>query len=174
MTGELAQAVVTLAAVVAALGVLWRALRLGQLLTGTRLFLDDWNGEAARPGVERRASFPERMAAVEERTRALTHDVRGELSSRLILLGDGLQRVEAAQATAAAALVDVNSRVTEHRRRNDELVHVLQLRLDELRHQQLLDVVDRDRPTSARTRSTDRPAPAVEVVQIADPLSGES
>lgn len=67
--------VVTFAAVCTALTVIAHFTHAGEVLAGIRKlarlahlqesFLDDWNGEPARPGVQERPSIPARLATVE-------------------------------------------------------------------------------------------------------------
>jgi len=54
-------------------------------------FLDDWNGEPARPGVEARPGFPERIARLERTvSNGLSHNV-ADIKARV-------ERIEKAQA----------------------------------------------------------------------------
>lgn len=122
---QTAQTILAAAGLVTALGVLWRALHLGELTRGTRLFLLDWFGEPARDGREAVPSFPARIAAVERRTADLAHDFRGELSSRLTLLAYTVDRVHDATTSNAERLTLLDERVSDHRRRNDEQVRLL-------------------------------------------------
>lgn len=101
---DLQTGIVAAAALLTALAVIARHFRLGQaarrLLRLAELselqasFLQDWNGDPPRPGYDGRLSFPERMTRVEERSAALNHDMRGEISSRLALLEAALQSVD--------------------------------------------------------------------------------
>lgn len=139
--------VVFLAAVVAS----WRLMGLGSLLKGTRLFLLDWFGEPPRPGVPARPSFPERMAEVEqqarrvdERTSQLNHEMRGELTSRLTMLAFTVDQlhVHTTGATDRLAqldtrLTDLDARVSDHRRRNDEQVTLLREAVGRVEQRQL-------------------------------------
>lgn len=90
----IAEIVGGVAAFLAALTAIWKWLGIGRLKDRTSHFLDDWNGEPARAGRDAVPSFPERMTAVEKRTAALNHDMRGELASRLTLLEEQLNAVE--------------------------------------------------------------------------------
>ncbi|MGY3199683.1 hypothetical protein [Streptomyces sp. TE5632] len=55
---------------------LWRAARaITHLLRRTSQFLDDWYGEAARPGVPERPGMMERVAGMEERLGHVWHEV---------------------------------------------------------------------------------------------------
>lgn len=80
-----------IAAAMAAMGVLarfvWRAWR------KVDAFLEDWNGEKARPGRDARPSMPERMSLVEGRLSNVEHQVtpNGGNTSRL---GDRVVRIE--------------------------------------------------------------------------------
>lgn len=124
------------AAVVGAAAGLWRALRLGQLLRGTRAFLEDWQGEPARPGRERRPSVPERLANVE------THldDTGGQMSGlaaglvrlqeRADLNRDGIAENRTALQRLDDRLGSLDARVTEHRRRNGEQLAELRVEVE--------------------------------------------
>lgn len=136
---------------IAVIAGLWRFWRVGRQLEGLGHFLKDWNGEPPRPGFAGRPSFPERMTAqeeraetIEKRTADMNHEMRGEISSRLILLeetaaqlkrnggtsvADAVHRIKeivdeikAATADNQTALTRVDERVTEHRRRGDEAI----------------------------------------------------
>ncbi|MEU9888021.1 hypothetical protein [Sphaerisporangium sp. NPDC051011] len=64
-------------------------------------FLDDWNGEPARPGVEERPGFPARIAAVEKEmagvkaivSNGLSHNVK-DIQERVKGLEESLNRGE--------------------------------------------------------------------------------
>jgi hypothetical protein len=58
-----------LLALVTLLGILWRVSGARKTLHRLRVFLLDWLGEPARPGVKARPGFPERMASVEVATK---------------------------------------------------------------------------------------------------------
>lgn len=96
---SVAQILLGVAAVLAAITGIWKFLHLGPLLRGTRFFLDDWNGQPARPGVPPRPSFPERMANVEDRTAQLNHDFRNDIGGRMALLQAQLDAVDEATKT---------------------------------------------------------------------------
>lgn len=52
-------------------------------------FLDDWNGEPARPGVEARLGFPERIASLERTvSNGLSANVK-DIQRRVIRLEEG-------------------------------------------------------------------------------------
>lgn len=120
----------------------WRTLSLGPLLKGTRLFLLDWFGEPARPGVDARPSFPERMATVESRTKALNHDLRDDLGGRLALLTEMVEASSHASKQVAEELKEVNGRVTEHRRRNDDQIRLLREAVARLEARQIAILPD--------------------------------
>lgn len=131
------EVVLAAAAFLTACGVLVRALHLDETLKGTRNFLVDWQGEPARPGVEARPSFPERMASVEQqaalvdrRTAELNHELRGELISRLVLLHEGQDKLHVTADRNADAIARLDDRVTDHRRRNEQQVENLRADLD--------------------------------------------
>lgn len=123
---------VFLAAVVAS----WRLMGLGSLLKGTRLFLLDWFGEPPRPGVPARPSFPDRMAEVEQQAR--------RVDERLTLLAFTVDQlhVHTTGATDRLAqldsrLTDLDARVSDHRRRNDEQVTLLREAVGRVEQRQL-------------------------------------
>jgi hypothetical protein len=61
------RAVLAAAAVVAAVGLLWRPVRsIARLFRALGHFLEDWNGTPARPGHDQVLPFPERMRLVED------------------------------------------------------------------------------------------------------------
>lgn len=153
---ELAGAVVAASAFVAAVAALWRWSKLGELLRGTRLFLADWFGEPARPGREALPSFPQRMANVEERTAALNHDLRGELTSRLTLLAYSVDRLHEHSLSTNERLAALDARVSDHRLRNDQQQQLLQQAVD--RNALRLDEVAQ---RSHRVRQSDPPGFAV-------------
>lgn len=119
------QALLAAAAVVTALGVLWRWLHMGELLRGTRLFLLDWFGQPERPGAEAVPGFPERMSSVEKRTADLADDFRGELTTRLTQLAFTVDRTHDHLTTTANDVQRLDARVSDHRRRNDEQIQLL-------------------------------------------------
>lgn len=57
-------------------------------------FLDDWNGEPARPGVEARPGFPDRLAALEVEVAAVRKLVSNGLSSNVADIQARVTRVE--------------------------------------------------------------------------------
>lgn len=129
---ELAAGSAALGVFVLAVAATWRSMGLGSLLRGTRLFLLDWFGEPARPGVEARPSFPERMADVErrvatvdERTGQLNHEMRGELTSRLTMLAFTVDQLHVHSTGTTDRLQALDARVSDHRRRNDEQIRLL-------------------------------------------------
>lgn len=85
---------------IATLGRLIGVQRIPGIFKRIGFFLDDWNGELARPGHDAVPSFPERMSEVEK------------------------------------SLSSLVSRVTDHRKRNDEQIKVLQAAVEELQRLQ--------------------------------------
>jgi hypothetical protein len=135
--GEVYATLGAVGAFLLAVGAIWKSLGLGSLLKGTRDFLVDWNGEPERPGRDRIPSVPERIKAVEDRTADMNHGMRGEMSSRLILLGEALDKLSTlgeSNATSLARLegrVDgLDRRVTDHRRRNEEQTEAFRLYME--------------------------------------------
>lgn len=79
-----AQMVVTVAATVAALFGLVAAIgRVAKFVARVVRFLDDWQGEDARDGFERRPGVLERLATVEQRTAQLTPNGGAHMADRL-------------------------------------------------------------------------------------------
>lgn len=131
-------------AFLAAVAAAWRSMGLGSLLRGTRLFLLDWFGEPARPGVDARPSFPERMAEVEanarrvdQRTSELNHEMRGELTSRLTLLAFTVDQLHQHTTATTDRLSALDTRVSDHRRRNDEQIELLRQAVERVELRQL-------------------------------------
>lgn len=147
------------AAAVAGVAAAVRALGLPKLAQGTRRFLDDWFGEPARPGHDGTPSFPERMAEVERRAASVEHFVRGDTSARLQLIALDVKTSQDQASKNHDALMEVNERVTEHRRRNDEQIELLRsavaaqsANLDEVRRS-----VDEVRRSTLRNRQEPDP-----------------
>lgn len=112
------------AAAAGALGVLWRSLKpFRELLRRVRLFLIDWLGTPARPGVAAVPSFPERMGEVESATVAV--------AQALADLAGSVSQLHTAQEHAAEAFVQLDNRVTDHRNRNEKQAELLQAALQE-------------------------------------------
>lgn len=114
------------AGTIALLATFWRRLHISELLKGLREFLEDWRGEPARPGRDEIKPFPVRMTALERRAADLDHRVRGEVSSRLTLIQETVDESRAQGASNHEALIRLDSRVTDHRRRNEEQIKLLQ------------------------------------------------
>jgi hypothetical protein len=116
------------------LGGLSRFLHIGQTAKHLRLFLLDWLGEPERPGVEARPSFPERMAKVEK---TLQHDFATETTSRLMLIGETVDRaaIMTTENSYALSRVDfrlngLDQRISDHRRRNEEQIESLRAEVE--------------------------------------------
>lgn len=81
----------------AAGGILMTLITLGRMLLSFRgrvdAFLDDWNGESARPGNRGRPSMPERVSALEERLTAVERQVTPN-GGNTATLADRVVRVE--------------------------------------------------------------------------------
>ncbi len=76
-----------------AAALLWRATR-GLRRLGRRVdeFIDDWSGEAARPGVPARPGVMARLATIEQRAAAIEHELHPNSGGSL---RDAIDRVEA-------------------------------------------------------------------------------
>lgn len=122
-----AEPILAAAGVVAALGVLWRSTRgLRRLVRRVVLFLEDWNGEPARPGRAEVPSVPARLTALEQALQALPE--LAELVRQLrVAVSDNAQRVD----VASERLTHLDSRVLDHRRRNEEQVRLLRVELEQ-------------------------------------------
>lgn len=133
MTGSAAaDALLAAAAVVTALGVLWRSTRPARRLSRSlRAFVEDWNGEPARPGRQATHPIPERLARIELQLVDVPQ------------LAVGLEALHSQARATAARVVSVDERlglldrrVTDHRRRNDRQIELLraevELRLGQL------------------------------------------
>lgn len=68
-------------------------------------FLDDWNGELARPGVEARPGFPERIAALELEVTKVKTIVSNGLSSNVRDIQTRVKNLE----TKQGAFIDSHS-----------------------------------------------------------------
>lgn len=128
------------AGIAGAVTALWKFLHLSEILRDIRnllrlsnlqaSFLQDWNGEPARPGKEGVPSVPERLNLVERRTAALNHTFAGEMTSRLTLIADDLTEVKSQSRANFDALARLDDRVTDHRRRNEEQSSILRAELE--------------------------------------------
>lgn len=99
MTGIPAVDVFVVAGVVAGglglLGVIGKAIRwMLKTIKRVQNFLDDWNGEPARPGVEARPGFPDRLAALEVEVATIRRIVSNGLSSNVADIQARVTRVE--------------------------------------------------------------------------------
>lgn len=122
---ELAAAVGAVAVFVGAVVSLWRWSKLGELVKGIRLFLADWFGEPERPGRPELPSFPARMARVEDRAACLAQKLGDDVTAKLTALAYTVDRVHDQGSTSAERLAQLDARVSDHRRRNDEQVALL-------------------------------------------------
>jgi hypothetical protein len=131
-SGDVTAQLLAAAAAITALGVLWTATRpVRRLAAAVRAFLEDWNGEPARPGRAATDPFPERLARIELQlvdVPALTAGVE-QLSVQLSSTG-------ARVASLDDRLGLIDRRVADHRRRNDRQIELLraevELRLGQL------------------------------------------
>lgn len=77
-------AVTVAAAFVAALALLWKPIGvLLRMIDRVREFLDDWQGEAARPGVRQRAGVMERLEKLESGMETVTRELHNNGGSSL-------------------------------------------------------------------------------------------
>jgi hypothetical protein len=122
-----ADAVLAAAAVVTALGVLWRTTRPARRLArSVREFLEDWNGEPARPGRTATHPIPERLSRIELQLVDLP---------QLAVGVEQLQGALRATAGRVASLDDrlglIDRRVADHRRRNDRQIELLRAEVEQ-------------------------------------------
>ncbi|WP_062435003.1 hypothetical protein [Herbidospora daliensis] len=84
MTGiELVDVFVVVGIIGGAIALLWKGgTWLMRIIRRIQDFLDDWNGEPARPGVPARPGFPERIAALEAESAQVATTVEA-VSTRL-------------------------------------------------------------------------------------------
>ncbi|MFS0697817.1 hypothetical protein [Streptomyces nitrosporeus] len=81
------------AAIVAALGLLWRLTRgVRQIVGRVDEFVDDWNGTPGRPGTPARPGVMARLAGIETRLGAVEHELHPNSGSSL---RDAVDRVDA-------------------------------------------------------------------------------
>lgn len=137
MEHPLVLAVIGLAAFLGAVGALLRMFGIPALVKGTRLFLMDWNGEAARPGFLGRKSFPERMTDLEGRTEVVEEATTQLKRNGGTSVADAIHRTERAVTDVktglsnnADAINRMEDRVTDHRRRNEEQAVALRAELE--------------------------------------------
>lgn len=84
---------VSLTVIIGGLTGAWRKWA-GPFLRKIGYFLDDWNGEPARPGFEGRPSVPVRLEAIETEQKRVSHEVQTNSGSSL---KDAVKRIEAEQ-----------------------------------------------------------------------------
>ncbi|GIH70355.1 hypothetical protein [Sphaerimonospora thailandensis] len=78
-----------------ALTLVWKGLRFGmRIYRRIEKFLDDWQGEPARPGVEARPGFPERIAALEAESAEVKRIVSNGLSHTVADIQERMTRFE--------------------------------------------------------------------------------
>lgn len=91
---------VSLTVIVGGLAGAWRKWA-GPFIRKIGYFLDDWNGEPARPGFDGRPSVPVRLEAIEREQRRVSHEVQTNSGSSL---KDAVKRLESARAADREAL----------------------------------------------------------------------
>lgn len=91
---------VSLTILIGALAAVWRRY-VAPFLRKIGYFLDDWNGEPARPGFEGRPSVPVRLEAIEREQKRVSHEVQTNSGSSL---KDAVKRLESARAADREAL----------------------------------------------------------------------
>lgn len=85
----------TIAGGLGLLGIVRRAVRwMLRTIKRVQNFLDDWNGEPARPGVEARPGFPDRLAALEVEVAAVKRIVSNGLSGNIADIQARVSRLE--------------------------------------------------------------------------------
>lgn len=145
-------ALVGIAAVLGAIGVIWRQGGFGKLKKRTADFLDDWNGEAPRPGYEGRKSFPVRMAEIEQTVAQLKRNGGSSVADAVHEVARGveeLKRTAVANREAIARLDErhnhTDERITDHRKRNDEAATLLRAELERRAQEMQVALVERNR-----------------------------
>lgn len=95
------EAIYTLAALLAALGVIYRAIAvpLRRLVERSNQFFDDWHGVPARPGFPARPGVMERLERLEAHSETAAAQLTSNGGSSV---KDGLDRVEQALGTKPA------------------------------------------------------------------------
>jgi hypothetical protein len=147
--------IILVAAVVTALGVIARMLHLPEIRRGFRDFLQSWNGQPKRPGVEAVPGFPEQMADTKAdltKMKADVHTIKGRDGALVV----ALEQIAASAAATAAALIRVENRanvtderISEHRRRNEETARQLQKAVEQT-------AADLERKLAERNAALDR------------------
>lgn len=143
-----AEPLIWIAGALTALGVIYRFLHVGEIVRGILNFLRDYNGEPARPGVPARPGLPDRIAKIESQT----HEIKGRDAQLVVALE---QLASSANENGLKIdrlderVINLDERVTDHRRRNEEQVRVLR---DELERR----ATDLEQQLSARNDVVDR------------------
>lgn len=129
-------ALLWLAAILGALGVIYKALhldtarvrlmRLAELAEVQADFLLDWNGSPARPGVDAVPSMPERVEKVSKDV----HEVKSALPSAFDELMRQITDVKADVGDVKELAEKTDERVTEHRRRGEEQAVLLRAEVE--------------------------------------------
>lgn len=133
------QPILWTAGILTALGVIYKALHIGEVLRDLRslarlsklqeTFLADWNGEPARPGADARPGLPDRIAKIEKQT----HEIKGrdaQLVVALEVLADSARDNGAKIDRLDERVIGLDERVTDHRRRNDATAELLRVELE--------------------------------------------
>jgi hypothetical protein len=111
---SLASTLIAVAGAVAAVLLLWRVFLSGMKFTKRVVhFLDDWQGEEARPGAPRRLGVMERLdqqderiAKVEERTRQLTPNGGSHMADKVTRIETQLENQDSKTALEALARIE--------------------------------------------------------------------
>lgn len=133
------------AGIVTALGVLWKVFapyaakmgRLAELADVQASFLQDWNGEPARPGVDARPGLPETVAIIKQdltRVNEQMHEVRGVFPT----MAAGFDELKAMATENSHSIEQVKgevaqlrNRVSDHSNRNVQQAAVLRQELED-------------------------------------------
>lgn len=121
--------IVWAAGVLAALGVIYKAIHLGPAIRKAKDFARSWFGEPAAPGVEARPGLPETVAKMA----AHIHEIKGrdatiaqflqDISEKMTENGLKVDRID-------ERVLHLDERVTDHRRRNEEQATLLRADLE--------------------------------------------
>lgn len=105
-------------------GVVWTRKNVAPFFHKVRLFLEDWNGEEARPGVPRRPGMNERLTNVEKELKPnggksvydkVEYTAKQQVSHQVAIseIKDDISRLNDAVGLVGKTANDINDKVTE-------------------------------------------------------------
>lgn len=124
-----AEPILWTAAVLTALGVIYRLLHLGEIVRGLLLIVRQWHGEKGAPGIPARMSIPE---IIDYQSKQL-HEIKGRDAQLVVALE---QLAQSANDNGVKIdrlderVIGLDERVTDHRRRNEDQARVLREELE--------------------------------------------